>query len=1330
MLDDGHHHQPLSPISDSPKLSSAGFSFLVVRYRVPAKTTWEDVKAECRVSSWLVSGDWRPHVLSEEDVSIKPSETATSSSDDAAVDASHCATVTLRPLEPSTAYDVRLVVAGFKTSAPRRFHTLSAPPTLAPSCPRPEEQESNENNSGSQQEEAETEAPREKASVGPVAPAMGEAMPARVVTAYHDRLYLECSGPNPDWQADHEILGYSARYFECSRNGYVRHGPWITVEKVHRPKGTDSTGDLMQFVLHSLQPDRQYIVQVAAFTAAGRGPWSKQSARLSTWRVAPQVKPPHGLLHTHDTLVLTWDAEVLEDTLSQVVHEEDITEFVIKVYPAGRQAQAWTLRVPLRQAVGYAEAWRESAGDVDERGVVLCKGSAGSFAAVVPGLQTEHRYTFQVATVSAAGQGNWSAPSAEVTTLPAAPVVSAQLEEVQHDQILVSFPDLQLPVGIPQRLSEKLGLCKSIQELQLCSYALRCAVWSTWRGLAWSAPTSFEVATMLLGEDKCFHERLKDLEPEKSYVVEICAQSAAGCGAWSRVSSAPIRTAIVAREPNAPELVYATSRALTFAFAGGEDDRINAYEVRRQTGAWRQASKPLRFDRQSLAVRVTSENRWVVTVDQLQPETTYTLQLRGVTAAGSVTKWSARSEPMATVKEEIGHEVDLCVGVNEESPAVPPPAAMPEVGSESVEDFSRKLESVLSFTIQQATGGVRLPSLHIPSVAEQAKELLEMHRTREAAVLQAARIEDDASWQTKLPDFLIQQVPVVGCPTILLRELWRNIRRCALVAHLYGHDTRSPDTQALILTCLVPAGNSSPAVPVVPASGSASSQQGYAAPAANPGTLALEDSANKARVALLVSRALAKEALVRATGLRLAGQVVGLLEVAGGLLQSRESKEAATEATTLSTLSDDALADTTSPVGVALVVFKPLSFDEHWIVVLGLLVLWLLPIFVSAARFFVIKIYPLMAQRVELPMAALLGMTVIIQVFGKVMITWVQQNLENNVSIPATVVFAFYTLIPGISIYLATRSVLQGALEAPFFMLLGLFNLASGYLRWSSDLSDDAALEERPVPRVACCREQVLRWRHWLWVGLLIDFVLEEIAGRVFGLHALRLLGPPLTSFGATLVEYRTLAFAAGLVAAWAQARALELLQRRSVLLQLLGARKAFNVGITLLLIGGYAVVQQSRTMAFLREVSPTPWWCCMVLWLRQFGAVVGLLAPTVLYTLQQPQSFGRLPMESLVPVSVAVGCVLGYVFCQSFTALWQEKREHLESDYRVIFLFPHMSSQARQKASMAMRVALKRGAEATKNTAAEWVAARAVRHGLDFFVRALSRRTALPIDA
>eukprot|EP00913_Durusdinium_trenchii_P017092 g16075.t1 len=469
-------------------------------------------------------------------------------------------------------------------------------------------------------------------------------------------------------------------------------------------------------------------------------------------------------------------------------------------------------------------------------------------------------------------------------------------------------------------------------------------------------------------------------------------------------------------------------------------------------------------------------------------------------------------------------------------------------------------------------------------------------------------------------------------------------------------------------------------------------------------------------------------------GFKTAGQVVGLLEVAGRLLASN-TKDASTEsAAALSSETDDTLvADATSPVQVSLVlssglrffvtastpdpsqvVFRPLSMDERPSVVIGLLALWLLPIFVSAARFVFNKVYPLMAQRMELPLAALVGVLLIMQV-----LIWVQQNLENFLSIPATLVFVLYTLIPAISVCLATRSVLQGAHEAPFFALLGVFNLASGYLRWAGDLSDDAALDQQPIPRFAACREQVTRWREWLWIGLLIDFVLEEIMGRVCGLHALRLLGPPITSTQATLVEYRTLAFAVGLVAAQAQARALVLLQRRSVLLRLLGARKAFIGGITLLLMGAFAVVQQPRTMAFLREVSPTPWWCCMVLWLRQFGAIAGALLPLVLYTLVQPQSFGRLSVDTLVPLAVSAGCVAGVAL----------GREHLESDYRVIFLFPHMSSQARQKASAAMRVTLKRGAEATKNTAAEWVATRAVRTGMDFFVRALSRRTALPMD-
>ena len=40
---------------------------------------------------------------------------------------------------------------------------------------------------------------------------------------------------------------------------------------------------------------------------------------------------------------------------------------------------------------------------------------------------------------------------------------------------------------------------------------------------------------MLLGEDKCFHERLKDLEPEKSYAPQQKSEDGrrfGGFGGW------------------------------------------------------------------------------------------------------------------------------------------------------------------------------------------------------------------------------------------------------------------------------------------------------------------------------------------------------------------------------------------------------------------------------------------------------------------------------------------------------------------------------------------------------------------------------------------------------------------------------------------------------------------------------------------------------------------------------------------------------------------------------------------------------------------------------
>ena len=68
-----------------------------------------------------------------------------------------------------------------------------------------------------------------------------------------------------------------------------------------------------------------------------------------------------------------------------------------------------------------------------------------------------------------------------------------------------------------------------------------------------------------------------------------------------------------------------------------------------------------------------------------------------------------------------------------------------------------------------------------------------------------------------------------------------------------------------------------------------------------------------------------------------------------------------------------------------------------------------------------------------------------------------------------------------------------------FFTLLGIYNLGGGYLRWSGDLKDDAALEQRVEPREAWARELVEKMRRALWILLVFDFVFEELLGNMRG---------------------------------------------------------------------------------------------------------------------------------------------------------------------------------------------------------------------------------------
>eukprot|EP00929_Paragymnodinium_shiwhaense_P086092 TRINITY_DN46590_c0_g1_i1.p1 TRINITY_DN46590_c0_g1~~TRINITY_DN46590_c0_g1_i1.p1 ORF type:complete len:1903 (+),score=416.66 TRINITY_DN46590_c0_g1_i1:129-5837(+) len=1215
----------------------------------------------------------------------------------------------------------------------------------------------------------------------PPGPEMGRNGEApRCVEAFYNKLHLRCSGPVADWQPEEEVSDvkqYRARYYECARFG--PHGAWVQAEVEFSERPDE---DAVDFWLLGLQPDRQYVVQVAAVTDAGQGPWSKQSPPVSTWRVAPAVATPRVVLRTQSVCAVGWTLEPREDDARQAkLHEEGVLSFnVTMTIPGSSRADAVAVLVDRSEAERLAGVWQSNRTAVsDAVAAAAAKWPASAtllldpgepqagalYVAAIHGLAANQSYVCSVSALTAAGEGKSSSPSAEVRTLPLAPLVEGlQIDEALRDELRLSCRHLVPPCDLPDDVVRALDMERALDDLKVRGYSARCAEKASWTRLNWKEPLYVDVGSETRNRIAL---ALSGLETEQPYVIEARTHSHGGVGEWRRLETSDKAsfTAILSPPPPAPEMVYALPRSLTFSFAGSGDKRVVAYEVRAfelspaaaavaaaaaagshefDASLWQSPPKPLEFDGQSPAVRITSELRWIVHIDNLRADTAYVLRLRGVTQAGTGTEWSAASEVMTTLSaSEAGGDDRGAAPTDaaDTSPSVasgavlanPPAHAIVKKagadsadaarvdaggGAKSVDEFSKKLDAVLSFTLDYATAGVRLPSIRVPSVAEQATELLQQHKGSVAAAVKAAAQlrDEEASWQSKLPDFLIQQVPVVGCSTLLLRELWRSIRRVALIAHLYGHNVRAADTQALILTCLVPTGCGGIFVSTAP-TGQATAGQGTAAAAVD-----LEDiAASSRRVVLLVARALAKETFEKAPQeLKVpvaSASLTSLLEVTGRILGAAASNavERSTEALSVSTalatpaskddaslpgkqrsatsacagelenLATAAAADAmqTTPERVALVVFRPEHMAERPLVVLGFLALWLLPLLIAFAHGFGQFIVGLHSGLVVL----LASQTV--AALGWI---WMRFHFDSIVeSIPATFVFVVYNSIVGIASAMAMWSLLQTLREDRFLLLLSLYNLSSCYLRWAEDLSDDAELEGTQQPAVARARNSVRLARMVLWVALLCTYVVDALLGCGLGIRSLRLLhNAEPSDLDASNSRY-LLTYASELLAAWAQGRLLELLQRRTVLLRMLGARKAIFAGLSLLLMGAFAVVQQAKTLTFLRRATPSTWWCTVVMWLRRFGAVAGFCVPVAFALLQWLHHKCGLPRDLVVAAALGLGASSGHLVSASFTVVQARQDDRRDADCGVLLLFPHMSAQARARAGEAMRLASRR---------------------------------------
>eukprot|EP00929_Paragymnodinium_shiwhaense_P006776 TRINITY_DN110735_c0_g1_i1.p1 TRINITY_DN110735_c0_g1~~TRINITY_DN110735_c0_g1_i1.p1 ORF type:complete len:681 (-),score=107.46 TRINITY_DN110735_c0_g1_i1:74-2116(-) len=616
-----------------------------------------------------------------------------------------------------------------------------------------------------------------------------------------------------------------------------------------------------------------------------------------------------------------------------------------------------------------------------------------------------------------------------------------------------------------------------------------------------------------------------------------------------------------------------------------------------------------------------------------------------------------------------------------------------------ISDVSDKLQSALMSVIKTAIAAAPVESLQIPSVEEEARILLRTHDGKSADAIEAvSELTGGSAWGRVFQEFL-KQLPFCSS-AVQLEHLWRTIRRVALIARLNGHDLQSNDTLTLIFICLIPAGGSNM---------NGQHAQGGSSSALSPGGLAR----NWGDVAVAAAGVLGKEAVKRFTVVPYAVKTVDLVVAAAKALKTYApdpppdaSVALRAEATSLQT----ALLAIQPPAGsqkdarptpekLATTIFRPPSWDEKPSTLLMHLVLWLLPPFMSIVRSLVRALVRLQGKTALVNFGILGVLAVVIGA-----IVWVQRRLEQGdlLTLPATLVFVIHSSIPGLSAFLATQTILWGLVEAPFFCLLGFFNLIGAYLAWS------AARDVRSAQREAGHRALVKQVRQGLGAVLILGFVMEEVLGRVLGLHSLSLFGPPQAKSDATLLEFRTVAFSIGLVAAWSQEKLLTALKKKRVLLRVLGPRNVIYGAVSFIFHGVFAVVYKSEAMQFLKERSPSPWWCCAILWLRRWSAPVGLSLALVSCTISLGLR-GVIAKDQFFTSMIVSGCVL-YGFADrligSFRELRRENQDELNSDGRMLLLFPQMSAQARAKAFAAMTSAR----QATKKVLQEWVAMRVSR--------------------
>lgn len=623
-----------------------------------------------------------------------------------------------------------------------------------------------------------------------------------------------------------------------------------------------------------------------------------------------------------------------------------------------------------------------------------------------------------------------------------------------------------------------------------------------------------------------------------------------------------------------------------------------------------------------------------------------------------------------------------------------------------------KFERMLTWMLTPAIHGI--PKLSILSAHDRATEMLAAHRRDVEAAVCEVVAGSERSMSNVALNFCLERIPVLGCPAVLLRTTWGNLRSILIIAALYGHDLESARVQHEALLCLLPGEEKDAA---------ASALRSTVVPGITPPMLV-------GATAQQVARMMIRGALRRATGFQAA---VDCFELAALLYSSRNS-DAVDE--------DGFVHVSSTPASAARKFFQRKSLVACallWCSLPLLLLGMLSPILLAAARwapvvwqsgqrllqrlpfnsnfaFFVLLVGPCILFRLwETPARRkrrwFPGCTQLrkIVVFGKA----AENFQEAWPQLVTTLVFLLHAILPAIStassISVVLAALSKTAADGSYgwegwdlmnrlaCASLGIFSLLSVL---THQLQTNPEAESEDVPkfvrvslRLLFATRAVVRsccfLAAWAYLLIVFDVAAEQISQRWLlstfsqskeawqtplgvASQLAQILGAPRGSH--PLNSEKSVGFCLNLVSALSQQRLVEVLSRREVLLRLIGAERVMASTICLLFKGvavAFAPSKSENPIAeFLTRVAPPGICCVAIVAIRSqavaFGAAF-VLAPRV------TSLFGSTPC-------FIVGSLAGAFLAYSFLSVWYTYRVDLDSAaLRLAMLVPGgVSSQAK----------------------------------------------------